>query len=73
MNRVAERCQRDSSANFHYASKRLYFETKAIKVRHCVDKENHIVSVVTEKALDCILMLDFSRDKDLNTNSLFGR
>ncbi len=32
MNRVAERCQRDSSANFHYASKRLYFETKAIKV-----------------------------------------
>ena len=32
MNKVAERCQRDSSANFYYASKRLYFETKAVKV-----------------------------------------
>ena len=32
MNKVAERCKRESSANFFYASKRLYFETKAVKV-----------------------------------------
>ena len=32
MNRVTERCLRDSSANFFYASKRLFFETKAVKV-----------------------------------------
>ena len=32
MNKVAERCKRESSANFFYASKRLYFETKTVKV-----------------------------------------
>ena len=32
MNKVAERCAKDSNAKFFFASKRLYFETKAVKV-----------------------------------------
>ena len=32
MNKVAERCQKDANAKFHFASKRLYFEAKAVKV-----------------------------------------
>ena len=34
MNKVAERCKRESSANFFYASKRLYFGTTAAKYKH---------------------------------------
>ena len=32
MNKVAERCKNANCAKFHFASKRLYFETKAVKV-----------------------------------------
>ncbi len=32
MNKVAERCKRGSIAQYHFASKRLYFETKTVKV-----------------------------------------
>ena len=32
MNKVAERCSRESNQKFHFASKRLYFEAKAVKV-----------------------------------------
>ena len=32
MNKVAERCKKDSNAKFHFASKRLYFEAKTVKV-----------------------------------------
>ena len=32
MNKVAERCSRESNQKLHFASKRLYFEAKAVKV-----------------------------------------
>lgn len=32
MNKVAERCQKPSNAKFHFASKRLFFEAKTVKV-----------------------------------------
>ena len=32
MNKVAERCTKASNAKFHFASKRLFFEAKAVKV-----------------------------------------
>ena len=32
MNRIAERCQKDSSAKFYYSSKKLFRETKLIKL-----------------------------------------